>query len=34
MDVSRVPHLKASAGVSFLTPEHLEKFKEYAVAAA
>jgi asparagine synthase (glutamine-hydrolysing) len=34
MDVSRVPHLKASAGVSFLTPEHLEKFEEYAVAAA
>jgi asparagine synthase (glutamine-hydrolysing) len=32
MDVFRVPHLKASAGVSFLTPEHLEKFKDYAVA--
>lgn len=34
MDVRRVPHLKASAGVSFLTPAHLEKFKEFALAAA
>jgi asparagine synthase (glutamine-hydrolysing) len=31
MDVNRVPHLKASAGLSFLTDEYLEKFKAYAV---